>query len=248
MIRHKSSFFISLSIHALLFFSIYFAWSTVSKIQKTDLEHKICVELCRVEQQEKSIESQPKIEPQPKQKPEPKPEPKLQPKPEPKKEQTPPKPIQEVVKEIIPEIAEIPQSKPDTTIVKAEKTVSVSEEIIESKEVSAHIAQKPQKEDLKQEQDNTKDEYIKLNTQKISALIRDNLYYPMAARKRNITGRVSIKFTLGVDAKVYNIKIVDSSSDILSRAAIKTIEELSGKFPKPKQEITLSLPIDYSLN
>ncbi len=244
MIRHKRSFFISLSVHALLFFSIYFAWSTVSKTQKTDLEHKICVELCRVEQEEKSIESQPKIKPQPKQKP----KPKQKPEPKPKKEQTPPKPIQEVVKDIIPEITEIPQSKPDTTIVKAEKTVSVSEEIIESKEVSVHVAQKPQKENVKQEQDNIKDKYIKLNTQKISALIRDNLYYPMAARKRNITGRVSIKFTLGVDAKVYNIKIVDSSSDILSRAAIKTIEELSGKFPKPKQEITLSLPIDYSLN
>ena len=69
----------------------------------------------------------------------------------------------------------------------------------------------------------------------------------MAARKRGITGMVSVKFTLCKDGKVNDIEITDSSSDILSRAALKTIEELSGKFPKPGVNITLTLPIEYNL-
>ncbi|MCK9472383.1 TonB family protein [Sulfurimonas sp.] len=233
MIRHKSSFFISLSIHALLFISLYFAWSGISKVQRTHLEHKICVELCRVEHQQKSIE--------PVKEQIAKPQPKIEPKQKPKPiiKQALPKQIQETPKEISPEIAEISQDKPNP-ISKVE--------ITKNEEALTHVLLKPKKEDVKQEQDGSKDQYIKINTQKISELIRDNLYYPIAARKRNITGRVSIRFTLGVDAKVYYIKVVDSSSDILSRAAVKTIEELSGKFPKPEQEITLNLPIDYALN
>ena len=51
-----------------------------------------------------------------------------------------------------------------------------------------------------------------------------------------------------MDAKVSNIKIVESSSEVLSRAAIKTIEDLSEKFTKPDKEVNLSVPINYSLN
>ena len=47
--------------------------------------------------------------------------------------------------------------------------------------------------------------------------------------------------------KVYDIKIIKSKSDILSRAAMKTIMDLSGKFPKPQKRLTLHVPIGYEL-
>lgn len=92
------------------------------------------------------------------------------------------------------------------------------------------------------------EEYSEINKQKILELLRENLYYPMSARKRNITGEVKISFTLDTNAKACNIRVVESLSDVLSRAAVQTIEELSGKFPKPKTEITLTIPISYNLH
>ena len=90
-------------------------------------------------------------------------------------------------------------------------------------------------------------EYSELNAQKIVELLKENLYYPRSARQKGIVGVVKVKFTLDVDAKVYNITVVESSDKILSRAAIKTIEELSTKFPKPASKTTLTVPINYSL-
>lgn len=90
-------------------------------------------------------------------------------------------------------------------------------------------------------------EYSELNAQKIVELLREHLYYPRSARQKGIVGVVKVKFTLDVDAKVYNITVVESSDEILSRAAIKTIEELSTKFPKPASKTTLTVPINYSL-
>jgi protein TonB len=78
-------------------------------------------------------------------------------------------------------------------------------------------------------------------------LLQENLYYPRRARKRGIIGEVLVKFKLSMDAKVYSIEVLSSKSDILSRAAIKTIEDLSGKFPKPNKELTLNVPINYTL-
>ncbi|MEA2098773.1 MAG: TonB family protein [Campylobacterota bacterium] len=90
-------------------------------------------------------------------------------------------------------------------------------------------------------------EYMDKNIKEIIELLKDNLYYPRSARKRGITGEVIVKFKLCVDAHTSSIEIISSSSKILSRASIKTIENLSGKFPKPKEELLLQIPINYNL-
>jgi len=87
------------------------------------------------------------------------------------------------------------------------------------------------------------DKHIK----KIVELLSDNLYYPRSASKRGVVGEVVVKFTLLKNSTVNSIIIVSSKSDILSRAAIQTIEELSGKFPKPIENLTLHVPINYNL-
>lgn len=56
-----------------------------------------------------------------------------------------------------------------------------------------------------------------------------------------------MKFELSTEAKVNSIEIVTSENDILSRAAIKTLEDLSGKFPKPNEALVLEVPINYNL-
>ena len=56
------------------------------------------------------------------------------------------------------------------------------------------------------------------------------------------------EFYKGKNCELYsNIEIVESSHEILSLAAKQTIEELCGKFPKPKEEVTLRVPINYGL-
>ena len=91
------------------------------------------------------------------------------------------------------------------------------------------------------------EEYMNENLEKIVVLLQENLYYPRRARKRALQGEVIVLFTLSKDAKVAKVDIISSPSEILSRGAIKTIENLSYKFPKPKEELELRVPITYSL-
>lgn len=89
--------------------------------------------------------------------------------------------------------------------------------------------------------------YVDQNIGEIVQLLRDNLYYPRRARKSAIEGEVVVKFHLFKDRSVSNIEVISSPSAILSRAAIETIENLSGKFPTPSEKLILSIPIRYSL-
>lgn len=236
MIRHSNSLLISLFIHAILLLTIFSAWKSYFEVKKEEQE-KICLKLCSVEMSRELLEPK-----------------------EAKTNETVPKNRQKEPKRIKKALKEEKA---------AEKKIEITDEAKEIKDAIVEIIKgevvveivpkrlsKIEKPTVEQKADDAKlpqevpiaDEYVEINMQKISQLLKENLYYPMSARKRNITGSVKVSFTLGVDAKVYNIKIVESESDILSRAAIKTIEDLSTKFPKPTKELTLSVPINYNLN
>ena len=90
-------------------------------------------------------------------------------------------------------------------------------------------------------------EYINDNLVKISQLLSDNLYYPRRARKRGVVGEVVVKFNILQDGSVNAVKVISSNSEILSKAATKTIKNLSGEFPKPNQKLTIQIPIEYNL-
>lgn len=235
MIRHSNSFLISLFIHAILLLTLFFAWKSYSEVKKEEQE-KICLKLCSVELSKEV--SEPK---------------------EAKMNEAAPKNRQKEPKRVKKALKEEPAAQKKIEITDEAKEIKAAIVELIKGELIAEIVpkrlikiEKPtvgQKvDDVKLMQEVPKDDYIEINMQKISQLLKENLYYPMSARKRNITGSVKVSFTLGVDAKVYNIKIVESESDILSRAAIKTIEDLSTKFPKPTKELTLSVPINYNLN
>lgn len=92
------------------------------------------------------------------------------------------------------------------------------------------------------------EKYMEENLAKIVELLQENLYYPRRARKRGNEGEVIVSFKLSVDAEVTDVMVISSTSDVLSRGAIKTIENLSYKFPKPKKNLDLKVPIIYKLH
>lgn len=233
MVRNSNSLLISLLIHAILLLILFFTLESYFEVKKEE-QKKICLKLYSVELSKKMAEPK-EVQ---------KAEDVVQKKPEEIKKVKKIQEVKEVKIEATDEAGQInvsiAQITKDKAIadVESEKPLKIQKPIVEQKITQNSIVK----------QSDLQYEYEEINKQKIAELIKENLYYPISARKRNITGFVKVKFTLDVDAKVHNIKIVESDSDILSRAAIKTIEELSSKFPKPQKELTLSVPINYNLN
>ena len=66
------------------------------------------------------------------------------------------------------------------------------------------------------------------------------------AKKLGIQGIALVTFTLTTSGKVINIQTSGAKS-ILLKSAKKTIIEASSSFPRPSQNITISVPISYKL-
>lgn len=218
MIRHSSSFFISLIIHIFVVIVLFFTYKSIVSF-KSEKNEKVELKLCCVV--EKKDINKPILE-----------APKKIIKPLPEK----PKPIKpKHIKKTIPAIKEK---------IKEEKTAEEIQEVV----VSRKEIQTTHEENISEKELNPEVKYLDENIKLITQLIQENLYYPRSARKRGITGKVVVEFIISIDSTVRDVKIKSSQSDILSRAAVKTIENLSTKFPKPKQELTLKVPITYSLS
>jgi len=242
MIRHSSSFFISLVIHSILLVLVIITYKTYYSTKKEVCETRICVELRALDAKEevkKTIPKPKKIKKKPKKR--------NKEKKKIKKKDKEQKHIRKVL--TVPVVQQIPEPK----IVEQEAVVETTSEVKEIKKVEPVLLKPKEKspQEIENErrikQEHITKEYVNLNTQKISELLRENLYYPRSARKRGITGKIVVKFRLKTDAVIDNIIVVKSKSDILSRAAIKTIQNLSGEFPKPQEDITLHVPIGYTL-
>ncbi len=242
MLNHSKSLFLSLFVHALIVLSLFVLYKYVStSIKPTEKETKICVHLKYLTQKvtaeqktfmhKKIISKQKKVQ---------------------KVEPFHKKVIKKFVK-----VKKTPVKKPEIL----QNKVPVKEEIKEKeaeiiKKIATPAEQKPQREkktkivknEIFEKKISDKEQYIKENLAKIYNLIKENLYYPRTARKRGIEGSVTVRFILHKDATVTQITTISSNSGILTRAAIKTIAELSGKFPKPSSELMLSVPIRYSLH
>lgn len=247
MIRYSNSFFLSLIFHGSLLLSVWFFYNNDTKIEQ-EIPLKIPLKLSMMEAasqttaQHQSKEEVCIVQPQ-ESKPKRAEEKKERVKDEKRVEKIVEKKIEKREEEKV-ELKKEEQTSNEAKVQQSEMIVepqkSVAQEI--RKEVSSEQKTVPKPQEKSYEQ-----EYYELNTQKIVELLKENLYYPRSARQKGIVGVVKVKFTLDVDAKVYNITVVESSDEILSRAAIKTIEELSTKFPKPASKTTLTVPINYSL-
>lgn len=116
--------------------------------------------------------------------------------------------------------------------------------IVVKSPIKPKLKPKPTKHQIAMQQEKN---YLDQHIQKIVSLLQENLYYPRSARKRGITGEVIVKFTLLKDATAQYIEVTSSNSKILSKAAIKTIKNLSGEFPKPQEKLIIHVPIKYQL-
>ncbi len=257
MIRHSSSFLLSLSIHTAIIIAIFFLWKNAPAIEKKIeiVEKKVCVKLCDIHHKKPEIKPiekpkelvplplPPKVKPKPIVEPKPTPKPKVKPKPKkkPKKKPKPKIKKKTIPKKIIPIIKE--DIKPqEIEIVQAQAKEIITQEEPVKVILNTEVAESQYDREVRLEHD-----YLDKHIQKITQLLQENLYYPRSARKRGITGEVRIKFTLSTDAVAHSIEIISSKSETLSNAAIKTIENLSGDFPKPQEKLILHVPINYRL-
>ena len=239
MIRHSSSFFASLIIHSLLAFALFLGYQNYPTIEKKieKVEEKVCIALCDIHKEHPKVEKvqEPKKEIKPIVK-KPKPKPKVKKKVIPKKV---------IPKKIVPLKKAEPKPKEEAVVAVEEvKEISVEEE--EPMEIVLSTDSAPQ-ESQDEKEVRLEHDYLQEHLQKISQLLKENLYYPRSARRRGIVGQVLVKFTLSTDGIAHSISITTSKSEVLSRSAITTIENLSGKFPKPQEELILHVPINYRL-
>ncbi|EQB40036.1 hypothetical protein M947_03165 [Sulfurimonas hongkongensis] len=262
MIRHSSSFFLSLAFHTLIAILVVFTYKSVVSTKEEIAEKKVCIELCNVVVQKPVILPKPKpiakpksiikklepiLEPKPVL---PKAKPTVEPKPIIKRPEPKPIPKPVVKKEIAKEVPVVmPKPIVEQEIAKDKKVIEESFEKTDKQSIKEvpKATQEQKVQDIENKKAKLEREYMQEHLAKIVQLLRDNLYYPRRARAMQEEGEVIVKFVLSKDAKVHSIEIISSKSKILSRSAIKTIEDLSGKFPKPKEDLTLNVPIDYSL-
>lgn len=240
MIRHMNSLVVSLLLHTLLLAGLYITIDSIVLTSSPKEEKRVCLNLsCCVENAEV-----------------------------PKKQE----PISQV-KPIEKKVVKTKKEKPKTTKVKKKvfvkevkkreikKEVVQNEPLLQEPEVQSQtlkathekskVVVTPKKSEIVMKESSAitaQREYVNTNLVKISQLLQENLYYPRRARKRGTQGEVLVKFTLSKNAEVSAVEVLSSTSDILSRGAIRTIENLSFKFPKPKEDLTLKVPILYKLN
>lgn len=84
---------------------------------------------------------------------------------------------------------------------------------------------------------------------KIKETVINNLHYPEAALKAGISGTVIVNFTIDVEGKVQNIKIMQGLSPECDAEAIRVASLLKGWEPGRRQgnpvDITISMPVEF---
>ena len=248
MIRNGRAFFISFAIHGLLAAAAIVALEAVTKEKPGD-EAKLCISLA---QYAEPVAKAPLPKPQPQKKSEPKPEPpkKIEPpkpKPKPKVEET------RVVEEPAPVVAKAEPQKEEPELPEPEPVVEEPEEAVEEiveEEVMTEVASSEAAEEIASvavPQKSAGEQYLQQHLAIIPELLKKHLYYPRIARKRGITGEVVVAFELLSSGEAVHIDVKSGERTILNKAAVTTIERLSGRFPKPNAPITLQVPIRYEL-
>ena len=231
MINHSKSLFFSLFIHTLFFGGLILLYTEYLPKKIAFKEKRICINLQAIKKE--STNAIPKKARQPVTK---------------KKKRVHKKKIhkkihKKVYKKAPKRVKKKPELKPVVQEVQQEEETLITQTQPLPLSVSKKVPATKECKSVNKEK-----VYIQNNLNKIVLLIKENLYYPRRARKRGIQGTIVVKFFLHKDGSVSHTQVLSSKSDILSRAAMKTINNLSGKFPKPSEELTLSVPIHYQLN
>ena len=92
-----------------------------------------------------------------------------------------------------------------------------------------------------------KAKYINLNLKKITSAINDAKFYPYRARKLHIEGDVKVRFLLRKDGSI-KIEQIKTVKRFLKKASAKIIKNASSDFPKPPENIQISVTIVFKLD
>jgi len=137
---------------------------------------------------------------------------------------------------VMQEASEMPVSTPAPVVMEHTETLPEP----------TQAAPAPQAEKPSVEQQ-TSETYMNEHLAVIARLLRENLYYPKLARKRHLEGEVLAAFTLLADGTIREVTVKKHAREILDRAAVRTIESLSGLMPHPQSPLTIEVPIRFVL-
>ncbi len=228
MIRHARSFIVSIIIHLALIAVMLVVYKGVNRgLQSEKKEPLLCIKLSSCTQSKKPSSTPPKVKKVIK-----------------KKTVVKKKNVLKK-KTVVLKKEELSLKKSEKKEIKEKKIKSQTKEV---KKIQKKKVLTPPTPIITQKTAPPEKEYIDENIAKIVALLQENLYYPRRARKRGIQGEVLIHFSLSKQAKISNITVLSSKSDILSRAAVETIKNVDNKLPKPKDNISFNIPISYKLD
>ncbi len=241
MIRHSNSFIFSIIIHIVIFIALFYTYDQLSiGLKEQKQEPLLCISLCSMSNKAVDLPAPPPIK-------------KNLNKVKDKQKTTR---VKHIKKREVQKIATEKKEYKNKTLrveelVIIDKALVLEDEVVETKSFSEEKPKKDIKKKAELPQKPVKvaaeKEYIDENIKKIIALLQENLHYPRRARKKGIQGEVLVRFTVSVEAQISNIVVISSSSDILSRGAVQTINNIDNKLPKPEQEITFNVPISYTL-
>ena len=152
-------------------------------------------------------------------------------KPEPKLQKQEVKPVEKVIEKNTEEIpTQTISEKKQSEVV--DTPVSVTEtpaEIIKPKQPLAKLGKEA-------------DRYMA----RLAKLFEKNKKYPENARRKHISGIVTLKFYIDLEGKVSNCKVINDSHELLSASAIELVTKL--KLPKPPSDWEADRPIIFNIN
>ncbi len=242
-----TSFFISLTIHALLIAAL-FGWNKQETITPLPLQSKsIPLNLKMWEPQKVCTTS--KMQPQTQ----------MQKKPQPavKKVQQTPKKSPPLTKQKVHKIVE-PKTQPRSSKLlkqtQPQKTMptpaaSMPVQAAPATQAAPTAQKAPQKEPKAsppppKELASVSDELLA----HIRSLIQSSLRYPPMAKRLGIEGVVVVAFVLGEEGVVKSANILTPSGNkSLDARALQTVLELSGEYPRPEKAIDLRIPIAFNI-
>jgi protein TonB len=235
MLRNSSALLLSFLIHAAIALGVIFLY--ILYVEHVKDKEEVCKPIClSLSQVKKVCPSPPPPKPLPKKPPPPKVE--------------PPKPIKKkmVKKKVIKKVAKPKKKPPKKVIIPKKVATPVVPVVVQAPVVVSKVVEPVQAQAVvPQPIQSVEEKYLKEHLQVIARLLKKYLYYPKRARKRRIEGKVHVEFMLLKNGQIKDIRVIKGSKDILNRAAVTTIEKLSGKVPKPPESITIEIPIVFRL-
>jgi protein TonB len=226
--RYTKSFIVTLFLYGLLFLGVIISFKPLVKPVVLSHEKTIALNHIALVAQEKKV-----IEEKSVKKEEPKKEP------EKKTEKTKPTPKKEPIKEekLKPLTKEQPKKNKE---LEAEKQEEIKKE--EDKEEEIKEQEAIQKSNPKTYEEQFLDEHL----QEIVKQIQQHIIYPKRAKQLNIQGEVLVEFKISKKGTVENINALQGHV-LLKKSALNAIKEASQFFPKVKKDMTIKVPIVYSL-